>query len=67
MSPPNTVDFQWWSALGWRPTATAGADAGRGGPRKAAGCAGYLVSFLGRRVLYFGRSAGTHVEHFPKM
>ncbi|HEX3950992.1 MAG TPA: DUF1398 family protein [Steroidobacteraceae bacterium] len=30
-----------------------------------AGCAGYLVSFLGRRVLYFGRSAETHVEHFP--
>ncbi len=32
---------------------------------KAAGCAGYLVSFLGRRVLYFGRTAETHVEHFP--
>jgi uncharacterized protein YbcV (DUF1398 family) len=32
---------------------------------KAAGCAGYLVSFLGRRVVYFGRSAETHVEHFP--
>ncbi len=32
---------------------------------KAAGCAGYLVSFLGRRVAYFGRSAETHVEHFP--
>lgn len=31
----------------------------------AAGCAGYLVSFLGRRVLYFGRNADTHVEHFP--
>jgi uncharacterized protein YbcV (DUF1398 family) len=31
-----------------------------------AGCAGYLVSFLGRRVLYFGRSAETHVEHFPR-
>jgi uncharacterized protein YbcV (DUF1398 family) len=30
-----------------------------------AGCAGYLVSFLGRRVLYFGRTAETHVEHFP--
>ena len=30
-----------------------------------AGCAGYMVSFLGRRVLYFGRSAETHVEHFP--
>jgi uncharacterized protein YbcV (DUF1398 family) len=33
---------------------------------KAAGCAGYVVSFLGRRVLYFGRTAQTHVEHFPK-
>jgi uncharacterized protein YbcV (DUF1398 family) len=30
-----------------------------------AGCAGYFVSFLGRRVLYFGRSADIHVEHFP--
>jgi uncharacterized protein YbcV (DUF1398 family) len=35
--------------------------------RKAAqaGCAGYLVSLPGRRVLYFGRSGETHVEHFP--
>lgn len=33
---------------------------------KALGCAGYLVSFLGRRVLYFGRTAETHVEHFPQ-
>jgi uncharacterized protein YbcV (DUF1398 family) len=33
---------------------------------KAAGCAGYLVSFLGRRVVYIGRTAETHVEHFPK-
>jgi uncharacterized protein YbcV (DUF1398 family) len=32
---------------------------------KAAGCAGYMVSFLGRRVVYFGRTAQTHVEHFP--
>jgi uncharacterized protein YbcV (DUF1398 family) len=32
---------------------------------KAAGCAGYMVSFLGRRVLYFGRTAEIHVEHFP--
>ncbi|WP_188054944.1 DUF1398 family protein [Sphingosinithalassobacter sp. CS137] len=30
-----------------------------------AGCAGYLVSFPGRRVLYFGRTGDTHVEHFP--
>lgn len=33
---------------------------------KAAGCAGYLVSFLGRRVVYFGRTAETHVELFPQ-
>lgn len=33
---------------------------------KAAGCAGYLVSFPGRRVVYFGRTAEIHVEHFPK-
>lgn len=33
---------------------------------KALGCAGYLVSFLGRRIVYFGRSAETHVEHFPQ-
>mgnify|MGYP003560217682 CR=1 FL=1 len=32
---------------------------------KAAGCAGYIVSFSGRRALYFGRTAETHVEHFP--
>jgi uncharacterized protein YbcV (DUF1398 family) len=31
----------------------------------SSGCAGYLVSFLGQRVLYFGRTAETHVEHFP--
>jgi uncharacterized protein YbcV (DUF1398 family) len=35
------------------------------GKMAGAGCAGYMVSFLGRRVLYFGRSADTHVEHFP--
>lgn len=33
---------------------------------KAAGCAGYLVSFPGRRVVYYGRTAETHVEHFPQ-
>lgn len=33
---------------------------------KAAGCAGYLVSFTGRRVVYFGRTAELHVEHFPQ-
>lgn len=32
---------------------------------KAAGCAGYLVSFLGRRAVYFGRTGETHVELFP--
>jgi uncharacterized protein YbcV (DUF1398 family) len=32
----------------------------------AAGTAGYMVSFSGRRAVYFGRSAETHVEHFPK-
>jgi uncharacterized protein YbcV (DUF1398 family) len=30
-----------------------------------AGCAGYIVSFSGRRAVYFGRTAETHVEHFP--
>lgn len=32
----------------------------------AAGCAGYIVSFPGKRVVYFGRSAEMHVEHFPQ-
>ena len=32
----------------------------------AAGCVGYIVSFPGRRAVYFGRTAETHVEHFPK-
>lgn len=31
----------------------------------SAGCAGYIVSFLGRRAVYFGRTAETHVEPFP--
>jgi uncharacterized protein YbcV (DUF1398 family) len=30
-----------------------------------AGCAGYLVSFLGKRVLYHGRTGETHTEYFP--
>ncbi len=34
---------------------------------KDAGCAGYIVSFSGRRVVYFGRTAETHVEHFPSL
>ena len=32
----------------------------------AAGCVGYVVSFIGRRAVYFGRTAETHVEHFPQ-
>ena len=32
----------------------------------AAGCAGYIVSFSGRRALYVGRTAETHVELFPQ-
>ncbi len=32
---------------------------------RAAGCVGYTVSFPGRRAVYFGRAAETHVEHFP--
>ena len=32
---------------------------------KAAGCAGYLVSFCGRRVLYFGRTGEVQVEMVP--
>ena len=31
----------------------------------AAGCAGYLVTFPGQRVLYFGRDGQTHTEFFP--
>lgn len=30
-----------------------------------AGCAGYLVSLPGRRVLYYGRTGETHTEYFP--
>ncbi len=33
---------------------------------RAAGCAGYTVSFVGRRAVYFGRDGATHVEHFPQ-
>ncbi|OAH45411.1 hypothetical protein AX777_17540 [Sphingobium yanoikuyae] len=33
---------------------------------RSAGCAGYLVSFLGRRVVYYGRTAETRVELFPQ-
>ncbi|MBB3773952.1 uncharacterized protein YbcV (DUF1398 family) [Angulomicrobium tetraedrale] len=31
----------------------------------AAGCAFYLVSFPGQRVLYVARSGETHTEYFP--
>jgi uncharacterized protein YbcV (DUF1398 family) len=31
----------------------------------AAGCAGYMVSLLGKRVLYYGRTGETHTEYFP--
>ena len=39
----------------------------RGFCRKAvsAGCASYIVSFSGRRAVYIGRTAETHVEQFP--
>ena len=30
-----------------------------------AGCAGYVVSFTGRRAVYMGRTAEIHVEYFP--
>jgi uncharacterized protein YbcV (DUF1398 family) len=30
-----------------------------------AGCAGYAVSLLGQRVLYYGRTGETHTEYFP--
>lgn len=30
-----------------------------------AGCAAYVVSFPGRRVLYYGRTGETHTEFFP--
>lgn len=32
----------------------------------ANGCAGYLVSFPGQRVLYLGRTGETHTERFPQ-
>jgi uncharacterized protein YbcV (DUF1398 family) len=32
---------------------------------RAAGCASYTVSFLGRRAVYYGRTAESHVENFP--
>jgi uncharacterized protein YbcV (DUF1398 family) len=32
----------------------------------AGGCVGYVVSFSGRRAVYFERTAETHVEHFSQ-
>lgn len=32
---------------------------------RACGCAGYIVSFSGRQVVYYGRTAETHTELFP--
>ena len=32
---------------------------------RAAGCSSYVVSFLGRRAVYSGRSAESHVEMLP--
>lgn len=31
----------------------------------SAGCAGYIVSLVGRRVVYIGRTGDIHVELFP--
>lgn len=31
----------------------------------AAGCCAYVVSLLGRRAVYMGRTGETYVEHFP--
>jgi uncharacterized protein YbcV (DUF1398 family) len=31
----------------------------------AAGCVGYLVSLVGRRAVYYGRTGETYVEPFP--
>jgi uncharacterized protein YbcV (DUF1398 family) len=30
-----------------------------------AGCVGYVVSIVGKRVVYYGRTGDTHVEYFP--
>jgi hypothetical protein len=30
-----------------------------------AGCVAYMVSLPGRRVVYYGRTGASHVEHFP--
>jgi uncharacterized protein YbcV (DUF1398 family) len=31
----------------------------------AAGCVGYFVTLVGRRAVYYGRNAESHVEWFP--
>lgn len=31
----------------------------------AAGCAGYMASLIGKRVLYYGRTGETYTEYFP--
>jgi uncharacterized protein YbcV (DUF1398 family) len=30
-----------------------------------AGCVGYIVSMIGKRVVYYGRTGDSHVEWFP--
>ena len=30
-----------------------------------AGCAGYMVSLIGKHVLYYGRTSETYTEYFP--
>jgi uncharacterized protein YbcV (DUF1398 family) len=32
----------------------------------SAGCIGYIVWIVGRRVSYFGRQGEVHLEHFPR-
>lgn len=31
----------------------------------AAGCVGYIVSIVGRRAVYYGRTGDSHIEPFP--
>ncbi|MGC9449544.1 hypothetical protein [Cereibacter johrii] len=68
MSPsrPVSMESRWnaWSA-GRRPNGANYSYAKFSQKARAAGCAGYLVSFPGRRVLYLGRTAEVRVEHFP--
>lgn len=32
-----------------------------------AGCVGYIVSVVGRRAVYYGRTGDSHVQPFPRM